>query len=503
MAPHTRTRTGCWTCREAGYKCDEQKPYCGRCTRLKITCKGYSTKLKWKNASTASGPKRRSRDTPGRSSMDRATTVAERSPSSTASVASAPIAMEHYEMDTFYDWKQGEALIPSAMPVMAPDLPAHDRTLLHYWINHLSSLISASPRSIRGSPFQVHLTSMTCTPGALRSTVLSMAATHLALQIHDPSLRFQAYKHQCDAIKSLQQLLLDPIDTASEPGLATVLMMQVSARLFGDEDAEPQVANHLLGAKAMVARRGGSAAWRSSSNGRFLLSLFAYHDILASVSRSARPLLDYDCKEFVAVEDEPNTESIAQVLQIVARISGLQDTARLAGTRNRIETAGAELEMALLSLQCPYTTSSQLGQSEEQNVQLTAEAYRHAAFIYLYRVWRGIGAPHPETLIHVDQCLNCLERVDIDSSLISSHVWPLWTAGCEAIDLQQRSFVRARFQAMYRSRLFPSLKRIVRDVDDVWAAKDAEQLLGGEEGMKKVECMSVIRRRRGREVDLA
>ncbi|KDN66168.1 hypothetical protein CSUB01_04709 [Colletotrichum sublineola] len=39
--PHTRSRTGCLTCRDEGYKCDEGKPHCGRCTRLGKTCKGY------------------------------------------------------------------------------------------------------------------------------------------------------------------------------------------------------------------------------------------------------------------------------------------------------------------------------------------------------------------------------------------------------------------------------------------------------------------------------
>ncbi|ANB16014.1 hypothetical protein AWJ20_3665 [Sugiyamaella lignohabitans] len=42
-----RHRTGCWTCRKRGYKCDEGKPECQNCLRMKISCEGYGIRLKW------------------------------------------------------------------------------------------------------------------------------------------------------------------------------------------------------------------------------------------------------------------------------------------------------------------------------------------------------------------------------------------------------------------------------------------------------------------------
>lgn len=33
-----RSRSGCWTCRTKKVKCDEQRPHCRRCTRLKLLC---------------------------------------------------------------------------------------------------------------------------------------------------------------------------------------------------------------------------------------------------------------------------------------------------------------------------------------------------------------------------------------------------------------------------------------------------------------------------------
>lgn len=42
-----RTRTGCWTCRKRGKKCDETRPGCNNCTALSLQCAGYATRLRW------------------------------------------------------------------------------------------------------------------------------------------------------------------------------------------------------------------------------------------------------------------------------------------------------------------------------------------------------------------------------------------------------------------------------------------------------------------------
>jgi hypothetical protein len=280
--------------------------------------------------------------------------------------------------------------------------------------------------------------------------------------------------------------------------------MQVSARLFGEDD-EASVVNHLMGAKAMITRRGVDD-WLNSSSARFLLSLFAYHDILSSISRGHRPLFDHDA-DFKAVEGAEDMRSIAEVLLVVARTSQLQHAIKVrreAGGEHTLtedeDTTGRNLQQMLLAMQFDAQRTDLHGSSD---ISLTAEAYRHAAFIYLYRTWLGVGAPNPISVEHIQNCLAYISRIDVVSPLTSSHVWPLFTAGCEVIDDAQRQFVRDRFHGMYASKLFPSWNRVMRDIEDVWAAKDEEERIKGQDGMAKVDCIQVILRRRGREVDLA
>lgn len=43
----TKSFNGCWSCRERGRKCDEQKPACNNCIKNSIVCKGYDIRLSW------------------------------------------------------------------------------------------------------------------------------------------------------------------------------------------------------------------------------------------------------------------------------------------------------------------------------------------------------------------------------------------------------------------------------------------------------------------------
>ncbi|RMZ68198.1 fungal Zn binuclear cluster domain containing [Pyrenophora seminiperda CCB06] len=526
---HKRSRTGCWTCREAGYKCDEQKPFCGRCTRLKIVCKGYGVKLKWLDdaVSTLAKPPRKSRKKKA-AVMEKEEEAFSPSSSSIISFASTPaLQMQSPEGTTSSSSTITSPQSAKSMPLLplrsSPELSyglSHDdRWLLTYWVDQLSLLISVAPRTGVPTPFQRHLTAMAYEFSALRSTILSMAANHLAASSNASSLYLQAYRHQRDAIRELQRMIQEPEEMNLEPALATVMMMQVSSRLFGDED-EVHVANHLTGAKAMIARRSaaGGDAHLSSSSLRFLTSLFAYHDILSSVSRGSQPLLNHYTPDlFPAVEGEQDLKSIADVLLVVARISNLQHVikARWAAEpfspplTEEENTMGRCIQQMLLAMDFNFTatttttTSDQPYQHDKNtDIAATAEAYRHAAFIYLYRTWLDIGAPNPISMEHISQCLTHLEQVDVKSPLTAAHVWPLFTAGCEAVEGGQRAFVMRRFEELWRAKRFPNLRRVARDVEVVWRAKDGEMGRKGEGGMAKVDCIQVILRGRGREVGL-
>lgn len=54
-----RSRTGCKRCKERRFKCDEEKPDCGRCQAAGFPCPGYNQSLKWSTKHEVFNPTQR------------------------------------------------------------------------------------------------------------------------------------------------------------------------------------------------------------------------------------------------------------------------------------------------------------------------------------------------------------------------------------------------------------------------------------------------------------
>ncbi|KAI1138405.1 fungal-specific transcription factor domain-containing protein [Hypoxylon sp. FL0543] len=450
--PFSRTRTGCFTCREDGYKCDEQKPICGRCTRLRKTCKGYGVRLRWQAPQGVGVPKTK-------------TSRSKRQPKS-------------YHGYGSISTPSSETSVPAVRPdptcIVPNDANPMNRYLLNHWSTTLATIVSMV--SAPQNPFLVHLNPMISHSVSLRAVLCSIAACHLAILRHEDSLQTLATRHRLVAISSLRQTIQteDP-----ELSLATILMLQVSERLFTMDSG----VDHLSGAKAIINQE--RVNMRNSSSTSFLLSLCSYHDILASVSRGTRPVFEFDGR--FPIEGMESMKDLTSVLRIVGQISKMRSL-----HREDLDAQGSAVEAAL----------NALGQADEamSDVEHTVQAYKHAAIIYLYRVWHNRGAPHVSALAHARSCLTHLGLVPVDSPLVSAQVWPLWTAGCESIDRDQRQFVRDRVDSMYEARHLPSLRRIKQDIEEVWKIKDEQRQLIG---VDNVDCIKAILRTRQREADLA
>ncbi|KAJ9134630.1 Fungal Zn binuclear cluster domain containing protein [Pleurostoma richardsiae] len=476
--PHTRSRTGCFTCREDGYKCDEQRPYCGRCLRLEKVCKGYGIRLKWR-AFAPPAPAPASLSAP-----------ALRHPESAPPMTQTKRRRRSRQLASRTLSPSAEQLTSAALAAVAtpsyipPDVDTESRYLLHHWTVTLAANLSMTAGSGTRNPFLLHLTPMLFQSLALRFAISSMAASHLAiLRGDDRAMEMTAARHRLRAVSSLRRTI-----QAEHPelSLAAILMLQLSDRLFAADTG----VDHLSGAKAVIAwGQGCSSRWDDSSAAQFILSLCFYHDIMSSVARGASPLLQLP--HSFPIEGLSRMQELTSVLELVGMISRL-----------RVQTpavADASLAPAIEHALEEAGDSSVVEQVLD-DVGHTTQAYRHAAFIYLYRVWRNEGAPYPPTSENAQRCLLHLLQVPVTSPLVSAHVWPLWTAGCESIDDRNRQLVRDRVDAMFHVRHLPSLRRIKDDMEEVWKIKDAARNLTG---VDNVDCVKFILANRQREADLA
>ncbi|KAI0490207.1 fungal-specific transcription factor domain-containing protein [Xylaria cf. heliscus] len=444
--PFKRTRTGCLTCREDGYKCDEQKPFCGRCVRLGKDCKGYGLKLRWQS--------------PLRPQQ------ADKSPKEhrrrkTSSTALTRLRSQH--------------LAVSASPrAMSSGLSPQHAYLLDHWSTTLASLITMAPSA--QNQFHTHITPMIAHSPSLRSAICFMAAHHLSILRADPSLINTATQHQIDAVSSLRKTIHTESPLIS---LAIIMILQTTDRLFTTNSG----VNHLVGAKVII-EQAKPRTW-DCDIGVFLLDICCYHDAVVSVSGRTPPILGLG--------------SDAPYLAGMDPMRGLKILWATIGQISSVSSRGwdfpdAEGEAIETVLRALDTYQSHKGDADH-----TFHAYKEAAYIYLHRVWHHVGSPHPGALKHARECLDHLFQVPVSSPLVSAHAWPLWTAGCETIDGELRGRVRERVQAMYELRHLPSLHRLQQDIEDIWKIKDEER---SATGIDKIDCVKAILAIRKRGADL-
>ncbi|KAK1241021.1 hypothetical protein MKX08_000995 [Trichoderma sp. CBMAI-0020] len=392
------------------------------------------------------------------------------------------ICLKDRESDSVREREQlREVSIPRDPQYWALYLSLDDYHLFHHFTTVVSSLISIQPTD---NPFQKHFTSMALQKGPLLSAILSVAASHLIAISPRKDIEIAARKHHRIAIQSLSMALKSSTERFSDAVLATVLMMQVR-RQFMDSVEEADEC-HLSAARELIRIRKGLPTV-STSCFQFLLSLFSYHDILGSIAHARPPfILDhgYLCSNTMA----PLFDSAFDILHIASDISSLQSM-----KSGAITTSNEEIQSLIQVFEHKLETW-QLPDDAAENIDLanTAIAYHAAAFIYLFRVAYNIGSPHPRTLHRVRLCLGALAKVPITSPLVSMHVWPLFTGGCEAIDPQDRLFAVQRLKEMYSVRRIPSLIRVREAMETVWKCKD---LQGGDSRpdlMVKLGCLEAL-----------
>ncbi|OHE92500.1 hypothetical protein CORC01_12218 [Colletotrichum orchidophilum] len=464
MPPHTRSRTGCLTCRDEGYKCDEAKPHCGRCVRLGKTCKGYGLRVRWKSAED---PTDGGRITKKRSSKFKGSAGSRK--------ATSPLTDEHVATPssmTVTSTSNPDGLIFRNPSYLSPDISPMNRYLLHHWNESLAKVISMAS-GVR-NPFLVHLTPMMPRSTALLFAISSMAAGHLAILRNDCSLKALSSHHMLVALTSLRE----SIQTENpELSLATILMLQISDRLF---NTDSQI-DHLAGAKAVIMHAGGPATWNTTS-AQFLLSLCFYHDVMSSISRASSPLLS-----MTNVAPLEGLQSLAKLTSVVSLVSTISKMQGQGGDAH--QKRGFSIKRSL-----EQVSFSNEGDSD---IEHTIQAYKHAAIVYLYRVWDDGGSSMKP--YYAEQCIYHLLKVPITSSFVSAHAWPLWTGGCESVETHLRQMVLVRIRAMYQNRRLPSLQRVQEDMEQVWQVKDAQRLQFGTEN---VDCCKMILHTRHREADL-
>lgn len=235
--------------------------------------------------------------------------------------------------------------------------------------------------------------------------------------------------------------------------------------------------NHLTIARNMIFARGGAQSVHKKDKASYFLSRwFAYLDVLGSLSGSKNdwPLSsNYWCNDDGEIEDEFEIDCLlgftSRCVSILARIAELAKSCE----KERIDEDGnvksewrpsgsvvTQAERLKVQLQegrahvtqaCTHRRAN-ISESELAwdglEIYATNEAFHWAGLIHLTRRVLGRPSGDPEVQNAVREIIGALYKVRRGSTAESCLLFPMFTAGCDALDKGQRGKIMERLRSV-------------------------------------------------------
>lgn len=335
---------------------------------------------------------------------------------------------------------------------------------------------------------------------ALHASILSLASAHMSLT--NAELSTVALQVRSIALQSLRTAVETSLTRGAShetnaAACLTLVIGEVCVGNFGSWHNHLNAARHIIQSATTSSSTGtivrGPEAFKGSSEGRWLLRNFAYHDIIGSVTMRRRPLLDLGYLDGLTDVVDSYLGVATGLLFYISRMSVF--VADL--SQRRHEPGGiviqesdvhtwATLEEQLLAWQCPDGT--------RQDFIDMALAYKYASLILLYRIARRhpslraqaeaasshhTASVEPVSPIIQSFIIKTLEQVasiPIGTFAEAGILFPLFVAGGEAVHDEEISIIRSRLRLTLEKRKFQNISQALDVLEAVWAQRERNPL---------------------------
>ena len=124
-----------------------------------------------------------------------------------------------------------------------------------------------------------------------------------------------------------------------------------------------------------------------------------------------------------------------------------------------------------------------------QSILNNAEAYRHSAFVYLYRTIQSLPRSHSLVQKHVHLSLQACSNVvnlaeKCQDGPMSALLWPLFVAACDAVSEEDRKLAVEGFGGIEKRQGMNNIRRAWEVVREVWRRVDELQVSAEEMEME-------------------
>ncbi|KAI6789186.1 hypothetical protein KC367_g1348 [Hortaea werneckii] len=433
-ASHSRSKTGCGTCRRRKKKCDETKPSCINCEKNNVVCDGYEPKQPW------------------RSGRQRALTV--------------------------------RHSIPAELPMLVEGVEGSvDQMFFHHFTAQVGKVLSLTDHQ---NPFLEIIVPMAMGHTGLMHSLLYLSGSILVANEPNPKSDWEERQehHSSKAMRLLQQDLAsttsngtDAVAHIGDPSIAQTLVLCLQTVCAGDLTGSYRF--HLNAMKEMLSRQ---QHFPNEQLRQFILEFLLYHDYSSSITSLANPLdqrsidlMDgFKLPEFMI---QPQAGTLLGVMDglfgFISRIRQLRDQIRERRALNyahwwdaAIMDDAFAIDNALRMWQCVHPPDTP---------RYTASLlYRQCTWLYLHRTIQH-SRPSPAFKQAVDEGLGYLRSLPWDTddgSTQSILLMPLFLLGCAAFEPSQRPEISDAFSRLQQWSSLGNIKYARMIVEQIWQMMD-------------------------------
>ncbi|KAK3948594.1 fungal-specific transcription factor domain-containing protein [Pseudoneurospora amorphoporcata] len=386
------------------------------------------------------------------------------------------------------------------------------RALVDHFCNILSHLIVFREES--GNPFQQLVLPLTRQSSPVLNAIFALASAHLeyrGVQNDERSLFFHNR-----AIQGLGRLIEQNAKSNRNEILATIMLL-IYYEVLVQRGRSNLVDGHLKGALTIMCTNPEP----SDSTSIFLERAFRFYDVIAALSNGRAPLsaaptagclMPFPPLGAPIASPLSNVDTLlgmaTTLWPIIHRLSGLvtlktdlqaatwsnASASKIAVLRTELESTTQAIEAALSRWQPQLPPGlvpdehGEISESRNQPVDVmsptmaersrlhsiwhNALAYRHSAFVYLYRSVQRYSRSHRAVQEHTHRSLlHCAATVKHEGPM-GALLWPLFVAACEAVDAEDRDLAEQAFEKVRKRQGMRNIERAWEIVREVWRRAD-------------------------------
>ncbi|KAI1106405.1 hypothetical protein F4804DRAFT_42325 [Jackrogersella minutella] len=378
------------------------------------------------------------------------------------------------------------------------------RALVDHFCNILSHLIVFREES--GNPFQQLVLPLSHRSLPIMNAIYALASAHLEYRGVETSEK-SLYFHN-KAIQGLARLI-EQEGKVDKIELLAAIMLLVYYEVLVQRGRSSIVDGHLKGALTIMS----TSQEESTPASLFLERAFRFYDVITALSLGSAPLstapaagclIPFPPMDAPAASPLSNVDTLlgmaTTLWPIMHRLSNLislkSDIERASrenmvsksavlkmefeATSQAIETALTQWEPCLppnIVVQDGVLRSASAEEIPEQqrlqSILHNALAYRHSAFVYLYRTVYGYPARREVVQKHVHAALvHCVETVTHGGPM-GALLWPLFVAACEAVNVEDRTLSQRAFVGIDQRQGMTNIGQSWKITQEVWKRLDA------------------------------